>query len=74
LILKWSNLTTLEKEKAKEHIPKYVLSTPDKKYRKNFETYLNNKSFNDEILTDEKSGTSIKPISERSDDEYYDEF
>ena len=33
---KWSNLTTLEKAKAKEHIPKYVLSTPDKKFRKNF--------------------------------------
>ena len=74
LILKWSNLTTLEKEKAKEHIPKYVLSTPDKKYRKNFETYLNNKSFNDEILINEKAGNSFKSITERPDDEYFDEF
>jgi len=32
------------------HVPKYVLSTPDKKYRKAPTTYLNNKSFNDEII------------------------
>lgn len=33
-----------------DHIPKYVASTPDPKYRKNLETYLNNKSWNDEII------------------------
>ena len=33
-----------------DHIPKYVRSTPDPKYRKNLETYINNKSWNDEII------------------------
>lgn len=47
---KWNELTKEEKDKALIHIPKYVLSTPDKQYRKHFETYLNKKSFNDEIL------------------------
>lgn len=40
-----------------EHVPKYVESTPEKKYRKNPETYLNNKSFNDEIIAEETSVT-----------------
>ena len=31
------------------HIPVYVLSTPDKQYRKNFETYLNQEVWNDEV-------------------------
>lgn len=33
-----------------EHIPKYKIQYPDKKYRKNPETYINNKSWNDEII------------------------
>ena len=32
------------------HLPDYVNSTPDKKFRKDPTTYLNNKSFNDEII------------------------
>ncbi len=56
-----------ESDRAKifEHVPKYVLSTPAVQYRKNFQTYLNQKSFNDEIITQNgitatKSGTSFK--------------
>jgi hypothetical protein len=52
---KWKNLSEPEKLKIFEHIPKYKLSQPDKKYRKNPETYLNNKSWNDEII---ENGTS----------------
>lgn len=33
-------------------LPAYIESTPDKKFRKNPETYLNNKSWNDEIIND----------------------
>lgn len=47
---KWESLKDEEREKAIQHIPKYKLATPDKQYRKNPETYLNNKSFNDEIV------------------------
>jgi hypothetical protein len=45
-----SKLTEKEKELIWGHVPKYVLSTPDKQYRKNPETYLNNKCWNDEII------------------------
>jgi hypothetical protein len=47
---KWHKLT-LEKQKAAiAYIPKYKLSQPDKKFRKNPETFLNNESWNDEII------------------------
>lgn len=47
---KWSALKDDERLKAIDHTRQYVLSTPDKQYRKNPETYLNNKSWNDEII------------------------
>ena len=51
---KWNNLSDNERQKAIDHTTLYKLSQYDKKYRKNPETYLNNKSFNDEIITDFK--------------------
>jgi hypothetical protein len=33
-----------------EYIPNYRAATPDKTYRKNPETFLNNKSWNDELI------------------------
>lgn len=47
---KWASLTTADRIKAMEHIPLYIASQPDKKFRKDPGTYLNNKSFNDEII------------------------
>jgi len=47
---KWSSLSKQEKEAAMHYIPKYKESQPDKKFRKNPETFLNNKSWNDEII------------------------
>ena len=35
-----------------ETLPAYVEATPERKFRKNPETYLNNKAWNDEIITD----------------------
>ena len=74
LKIKWDKLSFSVQQLIIEHIPKYKKEQPDKQFRKNFETYLNNKSYNDEILINEKSGTSFKSITERSDDEYFDEF
>lgn len=54
---KFIKLTEKEKELIWAHVPKYVLSTPDKQYRKNPETYLNNKCWNDEIINTSKNGT-----------------
>jgi hypothetical protein len=50
LIKKWEDLKDKERELIMAHIPKYKISQPDKKYRKDPQTYLNNKSWNDEII------------------------
>jgi hypothetical protein len=38
-----------------QKLPAYILSTPDKKYRKSPETWLNNQCWNDEIITNSKN-------------------
>lgn len=48
---KWGGLKDNDRSKAIDHIPKYIEAQPEKKYRKDPATYLNNKSFNDEIIT-----------------------
>lgn len=47
---KFISLKPDEKKKIFEHLPNYIMSTPDKKFRKDPATYLNNKSWNDEII------------------------
>lgn len=46
---KWAKLSVMAREKALTYIPAYVKSTPDKQYRKNFETFLNQECWNDEL-------------------------
>lgn len=58
LIKKWDSLKDEERELAIKHIPKYKMAQPDKKFRKDPQTYLNNKSWNDEIIF---SSGSAKP-------------
>jgi hypothetical protein len=50
LIKKWESLTDLDRGLIIEHLPHYVKSTPDKNFRKNPETYLNNQGWFDEIV------------------------
>jgi hypothetical protein len=65
-IAKWNILTNEEKQLALKIVQEYVNSTPDKTFRKDPTTYLNNKSFNDEIII-RSSTTSHKPnVSERN--------
>ncbi len=47
---KFEKLPRAERAKIFEYVPAYKISQPDKKYRKNFETFLNNKSWNDELI------------------------
>ena len=47
---KWNKLPLKDRKAAIEHIPLYVQSTPDKTYRKHFQTYLNQRSWEDEII------------------------
>lgn len=47
---KFNKLDIAVKHLIYDHIPNYVLSTPDKQYRKNLETYINQECWNDEIV------------------------
>lgn len=51
---KWNKLTDNERADIMEYIPLYIKSQPDKQYRKNPVTFLNNKSWNNEIIEGEK--------------------
>jgi hypothetical protein len=46
---KFMKLSINDIEKIIQSVPKYVLSTPDEKFRKNPETYLNGRHWEDEI-------------------------
>lgn len=47
---KWDRLTNEERELAISHTKEYIKNNSDKQFRKNPESYLNQKSFNDEII------------------------
>lgn len=46
---KWGKLTDAIRTEIMAYVPKYVKATPDKEYRKNPETFLNNKTWEDEL-------------------------
>jgi hypothetical protein len=56
----YDNLKEETKFKIFKHVEQYKLSQPDKKFRKNPSTYINQKSWNDEIIT----STSTKQPTE----------
>jgi hypothetical protein len=60
---KWSRLSLEEKEACLAATPAYVASTPDKQFRKNPLSYLNQKAWNDEIIV--KNGTDKPTIEEQ---------
>jgi hypothetical protein len=47
---KWNNLSDEERQNAMNYIDLYKQAVPDKQFRKNPETFINNKSWNDEII------------------------
>lgn len=48
--IKFKKISQGAREKIMEHLQEYIPNTPDKKFRKNPLTYLNNESWNDEII------------------------
>ncbi|MFT5451710.1 MAG: hypothetical protein ACI9N9_001196 [Enterobacterales bacterium] len=48
---RFSKLSKVNIDLLKIHLPRYVKSTPDAKYRKGFESYINLECWNDEITT-----------------------
>lgn len=62
LLKKWAKLKETDKKAIFEYIPKYKLSQPDKQYRLNPETFLNNQSWNNELIYKKGvNGTAIQP-------------
>lgn len=68
--VKWHNVLTYEERKAAtEHTPLYVASTPDKKWRKHPYTYLNNKSWKNEV-----QGAGAVQLEEANADAFMEYF
>jgi hypothetical protein len=47
---KWEKLSDSERTEIMKYIPNYKICQPDKKFRKDPQTFLNNKSWNDELI------------------------
>ena len=65
---KWDKITQNDKELIMKYLPDYRKAQPDKKYRKHPETFLNNKSWNDELIYDngkQKSNETLASQAER---------
>jgi hypothetical protein len=51
---KWEKLSDSERTEIMRYIPNYKICTPDKKFRKDPQTFLNKKSWNDELIGSEE--------------------
>lgn len=71
---KWESLKQKTKEAIMEHVPEYVASTPDKAFRKNPSTYLNQEGWTHEIINNnggkKKGFTSFAAEQLRNDPDY----
>lgn len=47
---KWNSMSKADRKAATEYVPLYVMATEDKKYRKNFQTFLNQRGWEDELI------------------------
>ena len=60
VLKKWESLTDLDRGMVMEHLPHYIKSTPDKKFRKHPATYLNNQGWFDEIVISQNGAIDFK--------------
>jgi len=67
---KWRKLKEVDRQEILQHVPLYVAATPDKQYRKNAMTYLNQKTWKDEELPTRtgKDGQIIRPETQEEKD------
>ena len=63
----WNKLNQTDKEEIIEYLPEYIESTPEKRFRKNPATFLNNQSWTDEI-------TNLSNDTIKKDSKYTDSF
>jgi len=59
LIKKWESLNDIDRKNIMDYLPKYKLVQPDKKYRKDPQTFINNKSWLDELVGFEEPKSAI---------------
>jgi hypothetical protein len=66
-VVAFEGITSAEIETIVIHLPKYVQSTPNERYRKSFENYLTEKVFNNKIINnDHDSRASINESNGQS--------
>ena len=70
---KWQRLSDLEREQIMQHVQQYKLAQPDKAFRKNPETYLNQKSWLDEIIVRQAPVRSARTAAQSAWDRYFAE-
>lgn len=56
---KWNSMSLKDRKAAIEYIPLYVISKPDKQFRKNFQTFLNQRGWEDEIIGTPQQPTAV---------------
>lgn len=71
---KWEKVSIKDRKAIKEYIPKYKAHQPDKKFRKNPETFLNNKSWNDELIPSGAQSSKPKGVTIVQSQEIYNEL
>lgn len=59
---KWNLLSDSDIQAILQHLPKYIKATPDKQFRKDPATYLNNRSWEDEYLPETQEQSSEAPM------------
>lgn len=57
---KWATVKSSDRMLIREYLPKYKAAQPDKKYRKDPSTFLNNKSWNDELIESKPEKKTFK--------------
>lgn len=65
---KWVKLTDSEREECINKLPAYIKTTPDVQFRRNPETYLNNKSWQNEIINHESNTGTNRRDNKRTND------
>lgn len=56
---KWNSMSKADRKAATEYVPAYVIATDDKKFRKNFQTFLNQRGWEDEIIGTPQQPTAV---------------
>lgn len=78
---KWEKLTSEEHKAILKHIPYYNQSRPDKKHRKDFQSYINLKTFEDVVIFENRTlydpelfKKETSKVDNSSLDDYQDEY